>query len=135
MTRSVLRDLGAPQDNVEHVYRLGSRVRLAIETDQECHLLLLDEGTSGKIYCLCPSQFAENTRIPKGRSILPQIKSSYDSFVVSGAPGREHLLAVLTDDPLDLDWMPVDPRVPARVLKHSDIDDLIRRIFLKWPSC
>ena len=128
LTRSVLRDLGAPQDNVKHIYRLGSHVCLAIEADQECHLLLLDEGTSGKTYCLCPSQFAENTSIPKGQSILPQIKSPYNSFVVSGAPGREHLLAILTDEPLDLDWMPVNPKVPARVLNQADIDDLIKKL-------
>ncbi|MEA1946266.1 MAG: TIR domain-containing protein [Thermodesulfobacteriota bacterium] len=128
LTRSVLRDLGAPQDNVKHIYRLGSQVCLAIEADQECHLLLLDEGTSGKTYCLCPSQFADNTSIPKGRSILPQIESPYSSFVVSGAPGREHLLAILTDEPLDLDWMPVNPKVPARVLNQADIDNLIKKL-------
>jgi len=128
LTRSVLRDLGAPQDNVKHIYRLGSHVCLAIEADQECHLLLLDEGTSGKTYCLCPSQFAENTSIPKGRSILPQIKSPYNSFVVSGVPGREHLLAILTDEPLNLNWMPVNPNVPARVLNQADINNLIKKL-------
>ena len=128
LTRSVLRDLGAQQDNAEHIYRLGSHVCLAIEADQESHLLLLDEGTSGKTYCLCPSQFAENTSIRKGQSILPQIKSPYDSFVVSGAPGREHLLAILTDETLDLDWMPVNPNDPARVLNQADIDDLIKKL-------
>jgi len=125
LTRSILRDLGAPQDHVEHGYRLGSRVCLAIEAEHECHLLLLDEGTSGKIYCLCPSQFAENTCIPKGRNILPQIESRHDSFVVSGNHGREHLLAILTDEPLGLDWMPKDTEIPARVLNQADIDELV----------
>jgi hypothetical protein len=128
ITRSVLRDLGARQDHVEHVYRLGSRVWLAIEAEQECHLLLLDEGTSGRVYCLCPSQFAENTHIPKGRSILPRVKSPYDSFVVSGTPGREHLLAILTDESLGLDWMPVDQKAPARVLSRTDINELMKNL-------
>jgi hypothetical protein len=48
--------------------------------------------------------------------------------VVSGAPGREHLLAILTDEPLDLDWMPVNPKVPAHVLNQADIDDLIKKL-------
>jgi hypothetical protein len=125
LTRPFLRDLGAPQDHVEHGYRLGSRVCIAIEAEQECHLLLLNEGTTERIYCLCPSQFAENSCIPKGRSILPQKQSRYDAFVVSGSPGREHLLAILTHEPLSLDWMPEAPNIPARVLNQTDIDDLM----------
>ena len=45
--------------------------------------------------------------------------------MVTGHPGREHLLAIVSDEPLDLDWMPRDPNVPARVLSHSDLDDLL----------
>jgi TIR domain-containing protein/uncharacterized protein DUF4384 len=126
-TRSVLRDLGAPQDDVQHGHRLGSRVCLAIESDRAGHLLLLDEGTSGKTYCLCPSIFAPYTRLAAGRTYLPQQGSRYDAFVVSGQPGREHLLAILTDEPLGLDWMPADPKVPARVLSPADINTLLDR--------
>lgn len=124
VTRSALRDLGAPQDDVQHGHRLGSRVCLAIESDREGYLLLLDEGTTGKIYCLCPSWFAPDTRLRPGRNYLPQAGSRYDSFVVTGKPGREHLLAVITDEPPGLDWMPAEPKIPARVLNQADIDML-----------
>jgi len=127
-TRAVLRDLGAPQDDVQHGHRLGSRICLAIESDRAGHLLLLDEGTSGKIYCLCPSVFAPDTRLGAVRTYLPQQGSRYDAFEVSGKPGREHLLAILTDEPLGLDWMPNDPTVPARVLSPTDIDTLLARL-------
>ncbi len=127
-SRSALRDLGAPQDGVQHGLRLGSRVCLAIESDRDGHLLLLDEGTSGKLYCLCPSAFAPETRLVAGRSYLPQQASRYDAFVVSGNPGREHLLAILTDAPLGLEWIPNKPKVPARVLSPVDIDTLLARI-------
>jgi hypothetical protein len=123
-----LRDLGAPQDDVVHGYRLGSRVSLALESDREGHLLLLDVGTSGTIYCLCPSAFAPDTRLPRGRSYLPQAGARYDAFEVSGRPGREHLLAILSDEPLGLDWMPRDPRTPARVLTPADIGELLVRL-------
>ena len=113
---------------MQHGHRLGNRVCLAIESDRAGHLLLLDEGTSGKIYCLCPSVFAPETRLPGGRTYLPQQGSRYDAFEVSGRPGREHLLAILTDEPLGLDWMPNDPNVPARVLSPADIDKLLDRL-------
>jgi hypothetical protein len=127
-TRSALRGLGAPQDDVEHGYRLGSRMRLAIESQQEGHLLLLDEGPEGILYCLCPSHFAPDTYLPRGRCIFPQARSRYDSFVLTGKPGREQLLAIITDKPLGLDWMPHDPKVPARVLSPADIDTLLARL-------
>lgn len=119
------RGLGAPQDSVQHGFPLGSRVRLALESDREGHLLLLDEGPEEIVYCLCPSLFAPETRIRQGRTYLPQKGSPHDSFVVTGKPGREHLLAIITDDPLDLDWMPKEPRIPARVLHPGEIGTLL----------
>jgi hypothetical protein len=127
-TRSAVRGLGAPQEGVEHGFRLGSRVCLAVESDREGHLLLLDEGPEGLIYCLCPSHFAPSTRLRRGCSLLPQERSRADAFVVTGRPGREHLLAVVSDEPLGLDWMPTDPAVPARVLSQPDVDALLDRL-------
>jgi TIR domain/Domain of unknown function (DUF4384) len=126
--RPILRDLGAPQEEAQHGFRPGDRVCLAIESEREGDLLLLNEGTSGQIYCLCPSWFAPDPRFKAGRSYLPRPGSTYQSFVVTGNPGREHLLAVLTDHPLGLDWMPRDPRIPARVLSRTDIDELLARL-------
>jgi hypothetical protein len=54
--------------------------------------------------------------------------SRYDSFVVTGKPGREHLLAIVTGEPLGLDWLPTEPKVPARVLIQADVDTLLARL-------
>jgi len=127
-TRSAVRGLGAPQDDVQHGHRLGSRVCLAIESERMGHLLLLDEGPEETLYCLCPSWFAPDTRLRPGRSYLPQAGARYDSFVITGKPGREHLLAIITDEPPGLDWRPPDERVPARVLTSVDVDTLLARL-------
>jgi hypothetical protein len=127
-SRSMFRDLGAPQDDAQHCYRLGDRVCLAVESDHAGHLILLDEGTSGKIYCLCPSVFAPETRLDAGRTYLPQWGSGYTSFEISGQPGREHLVAILTDRPMHLDWMPTDPKTPSRVLNPAEIHTLLGRL-------
>jgi TIR domain/Domain of unknown function (DUF4384) len=124
--RRVFRDLGAPQEGVKHKLPLGSQVCLAIELESPGQLLLLDVGTSGQIYCLCPSAFAKQTRLEAGRSYIPQQSSRFESFEVLGKPGREHLLAIIADEPLGLDWMPADPDTPARVLNADDIDALLR---------
>lgn len=122
------RGLGAPQPDVQHSYRIGNRMCLALESERQGHLLLLDEGPEHLVYCLCPSWFAPDTRLTDGRTILPQRGSRYDSFLLTGVPGREHLLAVITDEPLRLDWMPPDPGSPARVLSPSDTRQLIERL-------
>jgi hypothetical protein len=127
-TRPAIRGLGAPQDDVQRSYRLGDRVCLAIEPDRAGHLLLLDEGPEGVIYCLCPSHFAPNTCLPEGRSYLPQAGSRYESFMVTGKPGREHLLAIVSNEPLGLDWLSSDPKIPARVLTKTNIDMLLGRL-------
>ncbi|MGH9843896.1 MAG: hypothetical protein ACREEM_34605 [Blastocatellia bacterium] len=88
-TAPTVHRLGTPQPDVQHGHRLGSRVRLAIESDRAehgGHLLLLDEGPEGIIYCLCPSHFAPDTRLQPGCNLLPQRGARYDSFVVTGKP-------------------------------------------------
>jgi hypothetical protein len=116
------------QEDAQHGYPLGSRVRLAIESDCEGHLLLLDEGPEGIIYCLCPSHFAPDTRLHPGCNLLPQRGARYDSFVVTGKPGREHLLAIVSDEPLGLEWLPDNSRNPARVLSRDDVGTLLARL-------
>jgi hypothetical protein len=127
-SRGVPRGLGAPQPAAQHGYRLGAHVRLAIESEQQAHLLLLDEGPEGIVYCLCPSRFAPDTEIAAGRTILPQPQSPHSSFLVTGVPGREHLVAILADEPLDLDWMPADGPEPARVASAADLAELMSRL-------
>lgn len=127
-SRSAFRDLGVPQDDVQHGYRLGDRVSLAVELERAGHLLVLNEGTTGKIYCLCPSWFAPDTRVQPGRVYLPQEGSRYRAFEITGKPGREHLLAIITGTPLGLDWLPTDSKSPARVLTPADIDVLLTRL-------
>jgi TIR domain/Domain of unknown function (DUF4384) len=127
-TPTTTRGLGAPQDSVQYGYCLGSRISLALELDRAGHLMLLDEGPEGLIYCLCPSWFSPETSVPAHRVYLPQERSHYDAFVVTGRPGREHLLAIITDEPLGLDWLPHSPTIPARVLNQADIDTVLTRL-------
>jgi TIR domain-containing protein/uncharacterized protein DUF4384 len=128
-SRPRLRDLGEPQTDLQRGFRLGSHVRLAIETDRDSHLLLLDRGTSGRLYCLCPSAFAPDQTMRRGLNFLPQQKSPHPTFAVTGKPGNEHLLAILSDEPLCVDWWSSnDARGPARQLSENDIAAFIHRL-------
>ncbi len=125
---AALRDLGAPPERAEYAHRVGARVVVAIESERDGYLTLLDEGPSGKLYCLCPSAFAPDIRLAAGRTYLPLRSSAYEAFVVTGRPGREHLVAVITNEPMNLEWMPTDPTTPARVLSEQDIISLVERL-------
>lgn len=128
-TRSGLRDLGALQDEAQHAFPLGGRVRIAIECDRDTHLLLLNKGTSGKLYCLCPSVFAPQQRLHRGLNTLSQAQSPYQNFAVTGASGREHLLAILSEKPIGTEWMPSSPGgAPALVLGDNEVNDLVRTL-------
>ena len=124
----VVRDLGPARENAQHEIRLGSRVFWAIDWDQDAHLLLLDESPEDKIYCLCPSWFCPNTGIEPGVTLLPPKEAHCEPFVVTGHPGREHILAILSTKPLAEHWMPDDRETPSRVLSSSDIVELTERI-------
>jgi len=123
-----VRGLGAPQDGLQRGYALGSRVCLILESDRQGHLLLLDEGPEGITYSLCPSWFAPDTLVRPGRNCLPQRDSRYAAFTVTGKAGREHLLAVITDEPMGLDWMPLRPETPARALCQADVQIVLAKL-------
>jgi hypothetical protein len=127
VSRGIMRDLGARQEELAYTFRLGSRVQLIIDSDRDGQLTLLDQGTSGKVYCLCPSAFASDTRILVGQTQLPQPASPHPDFQVTGRVGREHLLAIVSRQPLRLDWVP-QANIPARILDQADIDQLLEQI-------
>ncbi len=112
----------------EYTYRLGSQVCLAFDLNREGYLTLLNKGEEGIVYCLCPSWFAPGARLEARRFYLPQKGSSYEAFELSGAAGKEKLLAVISDEPLGLDWLPSDSDTPARVLSEDDIELLFARL-------
>ena len=53
-------------------------------------MLLLNIGTTKRVYCLCPSLFAPDTQLTPGRTILPLKDSKYPSFVISGNTWLKH---------------------------------------------
>lgn len=125
----VCRDIAAPQVGADRQFRIDEHLHLVIEHcgERDMYLTLLERGTSGKIYSVCPSRFIQGTSLTPGRHILPPLGSPYPTFLVSGPPGTEELLTVLTLEPLDLDWMPAD-QAPARVLSQEELDEFCRQL-------
>jgi serine/threonine protein kinase len=122
------RGLGNAQHQKQYVYHLGSRICLLIDLKTKGHLTLLDEGADGIIYCLCPSQFALNTKIKTKQHYLPHENSRFEFFHLDGKPGKERLVAIVTKEPLRLNWLPNDPETPARTLSETDMETLLNNL-------
>jgi hypothetical protein len=132
-THRAERDIGELPSK-RRVYRIGSELGIAINVDRSGHLLLLDEGTEGKTYCLCPSWFASDTRVDTGLNYLPQFHARHPFFEVSGKPGREELLAIITDEPFPHDLMPPEAGSPARVLNAQDVESILAHLHSLNPT-
>lgn len=93
-------------------FRLNSRIRFEVNLDRVGYLLLLEKGTSGKMWCLCPSGFAPELKHLGGRVSLPQASSRHKYFKLTGSPGQEEIVAVITKDVPRLDWLRELPTLP-----------------------
>ena len=59
---------------------------------------------------------------------MPQEGAPYEAFELAGVAGKEKLLAIISDEPLGLDWLPKDADTPARELSSDDIESLFARL-------
>jgi hypothetical protein len=122
-----LRDLGEVADDICHSFALGEKIQLRLESDQDGILTLLDFGSSGAVYCLSPSAFVPDPRIRAGTTVLPTPTARLAAFTVTGTPGREQLMAVITQSPLPFDWSPA-PGQAARKLVPQDLAALVEHL-------
>jgi hypothetical protein len=110
-------------------FRLNSRIRLEVNLDSAGYLLLLEKGTSGKMWCLCPSGFAPELKHLGGWVTLPQASSRHKYFKLTGSPGQEEIVAVITKDVPRLDWLP-QPGEPLLQLREGHLTGLLEYLNL-----
>lgn len=111
----VLADLLDLGSEYQDCVRLGSNIRFEVNLENAGYLLLLDKGTSGKVYCLCPSGYAPEPQVPAGLTVLPQSCSSRKSIKVTGNLGLEQLVAVIAKDKPALDWLQEGCKAPLQL--------------------
>ncbi|MBE9092406.1 DUF4384 domain-containing protein [Tychonema sp. LEGE 07203] len=108
-------DLGSEYQNC---VRLGSNIRFEVNLENAGYLLLLDKGTSGKVYCLCPSGYAPEPQVPAGLTVLPQSCSSRKSIKVTGNLGLEQLVAVIAKNKPDINWLQEGSKAPLQLREN-----------------
>ena len=97
-------------DDEENLYldrvALGRNIVFEIDLNISGYLLLFEKGTSGNIWCLCPSPYAPEFKYSDGRFRLPQKDSKKNSFKIKGIPGTEQIVAVVLQHIPILEWIP-----------------------------
>ena len=118
-------DLWESPSNYLPTVRLGSHIEIHIELETNGHLILLEKGTSGRIWCLCPSFFAPQSNLNRGTVILPQENSRQKSFKVSGIPGKEEIVAIIAPTDPPFPWLPKPDQNPLQ-LQQPHLQELLQ---------
>ena len=117
-------DMWEPNSEYAKSVELGSHIRFEVELDRDGHLLLLEKATSGKLWCLCPSLLAPKPRFEKGKAVLPQKEAPLKSFLLSGNPGKEEILAAIAPQSPHFDWLP-QPEDKPLLLQGEHLSGLL----------
>jgi hypothetical protein len=106
-------------------FPLGNRIRFEVNLDSAGYLLLLEKTTSGKICCLSPSKgYAPDPYLPAGVASLPLLDARQEHFKLTGNPGIEEIVAVITKETLGLDWL-VKPSEKLLELREGQLTELL----------
>ena len=91
---------------------LGSKIYFQLQLEKAGYLLLLEKGTSGKMWCLSPSGgFAPNPHLSAGVVKLPMLGARQSHFKLTGNPGVEEVVAVIAKDKPMLAWLSQSDRL------------------------
>lgn len=112
---------------------IGSRIQVKANFETPGYLLLLQKGSSGEASCFCPSRFAQQPKLETGITTLPQKGSPKTSLKITGKPGKEHILAVITPDVPSLEWLPSVDNNPLS-LDENHLSQLLDYINQR-PDC
>ncbi|MBW4492528.1 MAG: DUF4384 domain-containing protein [Oscillatoria princeps RMCB-10] len=94
-----------PANSYRHKVPKDSDIVFKVNLDSPGHLMLLERGPGGAMYCLCPSQYAPKSRFQQpGEAVLPQDGAPAPSFAPD-VVGREQIVAIITQEEPALQWL------------------------------
>ena len=108
----------------EKSVQIGSSIRVEVNFEKSGYLLLLQRDTSGNIWCFCPSRYAPQPHLNTGKTCLPQEGSETTCFPIEGTPGKEEILALITQTILSLNWFSQGSDEPFQ-LKENHLRELL----------
>jgi len=81
-------------------YAVGDKLQVKVRASQDCHLTLIDVGTSGGVSIIFPNHQAADNAVKAGVTYtIPGPEAGFD-FEVGGPSGRELLRAIASREPV-----------------------------------
>ncbi len=109
-------------------FRLGDAIRFETQANLDGHLVLVDVGTSGAANVLWPNHWHRDSAIRGGEPLyLPSLEGPELQFALTGRPGTERVLALLTADPIPVELAPTG-NAPFRKLEDAHLAGLLQAI-------
>jgi hypothetical protein len=80
-------------------YRVGEKFAVKVRANQDCHLTLIDVGTSGSVNVIFPNHQAPDNSVKAGVTYtIPDAAAGFE-FEVAGPAGRELVRAIASREP------------------------------------
>ncbi|WP_254564545.1 DUF4384 domain-containing protein [Oscillatoria sp. HE19RPO] len=113
----------------------GEEYALQVDFPQTGHLLLINQGVSGKRYCLCPSlAFSVETQVTPDKKLhIPSIKALASSLQYTDI-GNEYFLAILTDHPVQLSWVNPNYKPGDIVVTEERLREIFQQVGRQWNA-
>jgi Domain of unknown function (DUF4384) len=105
-------------------FRTGESMTFAFRVDRLCHVVLVDLGTSGSLAVVWPNAWQPDSRLEAGSLQVPDLQRPQFELRVSGPPGREEVLALVTEQPLPPE-LTLEPGAPFKSLNDEDLAALL----------
>lgn len=116
-----------PQKNYPS-FPIGSKINYHFTLNNQGYLIVIEKFAHGEIYCLAPSKLNPNFPANWGRLILPE----NNVFTVAPPIGYEEILAILSQDKPQLNWLPQSQDNPLE-LQTKHLADLVN--YVKENKC
>lgn len=106
---------------------LDAEINLLVNwSGESCYFLLLNQGTSGNKFCLCPSRdFAPCYELSERQMSFPQQGAKSLSF---DSKGKEHFLGIVMEKPLDLAWLRPNSQETVPALDVDRLNELLEKL-------
>nr|WP_255512204.1 DUF4384 domain-containing protein [Planktothrix sp. FACHB-1355] len=124
--------MGARRNKSRKSVPVNSDIKYEVKVEREGYLILLEREPSGAVCCLCPSEYAPNSRCATGVMVLPQCPPSEYATFGSDEVGREQILALITQELPPLDWLDKS-KDEALELEREDLYGLLEYVE-KYPD-
>ncbi|MCT7987757.1 DUF4384 domain-containing protein [Laspinema olomoucense] len=100
------------------------------------HLLLINQGVSGNLYCFCPSRgYSVNPQVMPDKNLyIPDLQSLIPDPLQYTDIGPEYFLAILTKNPVKLSWVNPDSDPDDIDITPERLNEIFQQVGRQWDT-